>query len=446
MIISIISKLTRKIKNYFKKYFNSIVNSFATHSNNKTVLSILKVTSGNSIAALIGVIGTIVQARLVGPTDLGYLKQFGIITYYAFFLHLGLWHALQRLYPLYLGAGENDKANKVAEICQSWILSISFIISLFFFFFSIGEAIKGNWKASLAWDVQIVTIIYSFYGGYLNATYRSSNHFTKAVKSSIISNITSLFALPFFLISPYIGMVLRNTIGSIASLFYLNKHRPLKIKFRFNFKEWLNLLNEGLPLFTASYIVGMGWTALESTLVLSYFNTYTLGLWSICIMIIELLKIVPQTMVSIYIPSLTFQFGQSNSLKDTLNYCFKPLIWGFFGMIILISLIYFPLPYILTFFAPKYNAAIPMINLMLFLLPLLILEIPLTLLIAKGKLLAQNVASLCGIISFACINLVFFKFNIGINGLILASLLGRLVRIFVSYTFIYFALREENVL
>ena len=60
---------------------------------------------GNLLATAIGLVGTLVQARFVVPEDLGYFRQFGIFTAYAFFLHLGLLDALQRLYPLYMGQG-----------------------------------------------------------------------------------------------------------------------------------------------------------------------------------------------------------------------------------------------------------------------------------------------------------------------------------------------------
>ena len=431
---------------YLVQYKKWVYSYIITYSKKTSVRSILKVSIGNSLAAAIGIIGTMVQARLVGPVDLGYLRQFGIISSYAFFLHLGIWHALQRLYPLYLGEGKRDRALAVAQICQSWNIGIATFISGVFTIMAFIEMINGNWRASLAWCVQIVAMMYNFYGGYLNATYRSGRDFQTASKSSIISSITALFSLPFFLIWPYIGMILRSTIGSIASLLYLHRNRPLKLAWRFNWREWYNLLKEGLPLFTASYVVGMGWYAVEATLVVTFYNTTALGLWSISIMFFEMAKIMPQTIVAIYIPKLMYHFGQNKNTRDSLYYCKKPMFFGMLGTLGVLVILYFVLPLAIQILAPKYVDAISTMRLVMLQLPILILEIPLTILIAKGDTLQQNISSISGLLIFSILAFINYRLGFSFNGIIIASCIGRICRIVISYCFIYLtSFKESNI-
>ncbi len=409
-----------------------------------TVGVVSRVSGGNVMAAAIGIVGTLVQARFVGPDDLGYLRQFGIVTSYAFFLHLGLWHALQRRYPLHIGQGRRDQALAVAEICQSWNVSVALLASGIFTALAVAALAIGNWRAALAWLVQAVAMASNFYGGYLGATYRSGHDFETATKSSIISSITGLVCLPLFPFWPYVALVLRSSLGNLTSLFYLHARRPLRLPWRFNWREWYHLLKEGLPLFTASYGVGMGWSAVEASLVLSYVGARSLGLWSASVMMLEMAKIVPQAMVAIYAPRLTEHYGRSASVRECLGVCWKPMLVGGAGMIGLAVMLCAAMPLAVTWLTPKYVEAIPTMCLMMLYLPALMLELPLALLIAMGHLVQQNVATYAGLACFLTLAIASVHMGWGLNGVVVASLLGRLFRTALSYGFIYAAIRSTR--
>lgn len=409
-----------------------------------TVRVIFGVSGGNLIATVIGIVGTLVQARFVGPDDLGYLRQFGIVTGYAFFLHLGLWHALQRRYPLYIGQGRKSEALAVAEICQSWNVFVSLFASAIFTALAVGALAFGNWRAALAWLVQAVAMASNFYGGYLGATYRSSHDFQTAAKSSIISSVTSLICLPLFPFWPYVALVLRSSLGSLTSLFYLHVRRPLRLPWRFEWREWYHLLKEGLPLFTASYGVGVGWSAVEASLVLSWVGARSLGLWSASVMMLEMAKIIPQAMLAIYAPRLTEHYGRSASVRECLGICRKPMLVGGAGMVALAVMMCAAVPIAVTWLTPKYVEAIPTMCLMMLYLPAIMLELPLTLLIAMGHLVQQNVVTYAGLACFLILALASIQMGGGLNGIVVASLLGRLIRTALSYGFIYAAIRSNR--
>jgi O-antigen/teichoic acid export membrane protein len=396
------------------------------------------------VAAAIGIVGTFIQARYVGPDDLGYLRQFGIATNYAFFLHLGLWHALQRRYPLYIGQGRQDQAMAVVEICQSWNVAIAIIASGIFTALAAVALMVGNWRAALAWLAQAVAMAGNFYGGYLGATYRSGHDFETAAKSSVIASITGLACLPMFPFWSYPALVLRSSLGSLASLLYLHIRRPLRLPWRFNWREWYYLLKEGLPLFTASYGAGVGWSAVEATLVLHYLGAHSLGLWSACIMMLELAKTIPQTIVAIYVPRLTEQYGRTASIRECLDNCWKPMLLGGAGVTAIAAMLWAGIPFAVTWLTPKYIEAIPTMCLMMLYLPTLIIELPLALLIAMGNLIQQNVATYGGLVCFLIFAIVSVHMGWGVNGVVAASLLGHLFRTALSYGFIFAAIGSNN--
>jgi O-antigen/teichoic acid export membrane protein len=396
------------------------------------------------VAAIIGIVGTLVQVRFVGPEDLGYLRQFGIITSYAFFLHLGLWHALQRLYPLYIGQGRRDQALAVVEICQSWNIFVALLASTIFTALAVAALSGGNWRAALAWLVQAVAIASNFYGGYLGATYRSGHDFETATRSSIISSVTGLICLPMFPFWPYIALVLRSSLGSLTSLFYLHVRRPLRLHWRFKWHEWYKLLKEGLPLFTASYGASLAWSALEASLVLKYLGVRSLGLWSASFMLLEMVSILPKSVTAIYAPRITEHFGRTASILECLRVCRKPMLWGGVGMAVFAATCYPIIPIALNLLMPSYTEATFPMRLMMLNLPLIILDMPYSLLVAMGRLAQQNVAVYVGLASFVALALAAIYFDFGINGVVVASLLGRLVRLAIIYGFIYPAIRREH--
>ncbi len=424
-----LSKSTGKAQKYISQLLSS-----------PTLGVVSRVSGGNLMAAAIGIVGTFIQARYVGPEDLGYLRQFGIITSYAFFLHLGLWHALQRRYPLHIGQGRRDQALAVVEICQSWNVSVALLASGIFTALAAVALSVGNWRAALAWLVQAVAMASNFYGGYLGATYRSGHDFETATKSSVISSITGLVCLPMFPFWAYLALVLRSSLGSLTSLFYLHVRRPLRLPWRFNWREWYHLLKEGLPLFTASYGAGVGWSAVEASLVLRYIGARSLGLWSACIMMLELAKTIPQAIVAIYVPRLTEQYGRSASIRECLGVCWKPMLVGGSGVTAVAAVLWAGIPFAVTWLTPKYIEAIPTMCLMMLYLPALILELPLALLIAMGHLVQQNVATYGGLACFLTLAIASIHLGWGLNGVVVASLLGRLFRTALSYGFIFAAI------
>jgi O-antigen/teichoic acid export membrane protein len=410
-----------------------------------TVRVVSRVSGGNLAAMGIAIIGTLVQSRYVGPDDLGYLRQFGIVTSYAFFLHLGLWHALQRRYPLYIGQGRRDEALAVAEICQSWNVSVAVLAAAIFTALTVGALLFGNWRAALAWLVQAVAMGSSLYGGYLGATYRSGHDFETAAKSSVISAGSGLLSLPLLLFWPYVGLVLRSSLPSLASLMYLHVRRPLRLLWRFNGREWWRLLKEGLPIFTASYGAGVGWAAVEMSLVLRYLGARSLGLWVASVMLLEAVNKVSKAITAIYAPRLTEHFGRNASVRGCLRLCLRPMLWGGIGMTAFALGCCPAIPIALKWVLPKYTeAAVPMCLMMLN-LPLIVLEMPYSLLIAMGRLLQQNIAVYAGLASFTVLALVSVHLGYGLNGIVMASIIGRLCKMVLSYAYIFAAIRKERL-
>ena len=175
----------------------------------KTLRVIAGVAGGNLLATLLGIVGSVVQARFVSPSDLGYFRGFSILTEYAVFLHLGIFVSIQRSYPLSIGRGDTKKAQAIAEVSQAWVLTVSFVAGSVFAALALISLYAGNWRAAVGFFVQVVSISSFFYGSFLSATYRSGHHFMAVAKASVIANVAGIITLPLFAFWPYVALAVR---------------------------------------------------------------------------------------------------------------------------------------------------------------------------------------------------------------------------------------------
>lgn len=384
----------------------------------------------------IGILGTLAQSYFVSPEDLGYFRSFGIYTGYAFALNMGITSGLSRLYPLYIGRNEQQKAIAVVEISHSYTLIISSVIAFIFFCLAIFDLISGNWKAFLGWMAQSFGISGFIYGGHLNATFRSGHEFKTLSKSTILNSVFGLIFIPLFFFIPYFTMAARSIFSASFNMIYLHIYRPVKVKIRFTVKEFLALLKEGFPLFIGGYGISTFWSVVESTLIIKYYGAFNFGLWSIAFMVSEFANRIPQAFNMVYTPRIIEEYGRTTNIKYLLKMIKKPILWGVPLMLLVGALSNVVLYFVVPVIMPKYISALPAMYLFMLILPLGILELPQTILIASGYVLKYNYSVLWGIATLVVFSYVFIEFEFSFLYIIIASLLARLLSRILAFIYI----------
>jgi O-antigen/teichoic acid export membrane protein len=280
------------------------------------------------------------------------------------------------------------------------------------------------------------------YGGYLSATYRSGHDFTTVAKSTVISSLLSLVPLPLFPAWPYIALTLRSSLGNLGSLVYLHLRRPLHLPWRFDWREWCGLTKKGLWLFAASYGASTGWSVVEATVILKGLGTPALGLWSMSTALLESVNKVAQAITAVYVPRVIECYGRTNDVGQCLRLCRKPVVWGLIGMVFMAAACCMALPFIVPVLMPKYAGAIPTMCLMMLYLPVLVLELPYILLVAMGRWAEQNAFTYAGVVVFAVLALLALHLGWGLNGVVGASITGRLTRMGLVFLSLHKARRK----
>lgn len=396
--------------------------------NNSTARTIVSLMRSNLAVAVIGAVASILQARFVSPEDLGFFRQFGIITGYLFFLHFGTYQAVERLYPLYVGRGEIDKARSILSTAETWILFISVPCAAVFAVLSVNSFIFGNWRAGLGWLSQSIAMITTVYGGYVKATYRSGQDFKRLANIQMITSIVTLLIIPIYPFMPYFGLFLKNT-NTLPATVVMYQMRPERVKRRFSFKNFKEILKNGLPRFSSSYALTTGIEAIRATVVLSFLGQVRLGYWSFSWTILGLLKQIPQSVSAVYAPKITQEYGKSGNLHNCLRMCKKP-----FGVTFLVVVAMIPLSALGSFvfvpwLIPKYAEAKMLIfATIVAMLPSALLDLPWQVINSTKKIVVLNLLAIMDMATQCVVMILTVALGVGVYSIIFASIAGTVVR------------------
>lgn len=403
----------------------------------RTLRTIAVFASGNMLAMLLGVFGSLVQARFIGPEQMGVLRTFTIAAGYLTFLHLGVFDGLQREIPMKLGQGDRQGANSSAAACLSWILLVSGACGLVFLGLAARAALHGDWMRFWGWLTYTPIIISSFYGGYLGTTFRTGQQFVTLSKASVLQALAGTVTLVLMPILGYYGACLRAAMSSVTNLLFLHRWRPMKVRPSLDWRSFLDVIRIGLPLSGAGYIYTSLWVSMEGTLVLHWFGVKVLGLYSISVFVRTLVAELAQNMNHVINVKIYEQYGRTGRAVDCVRLIFKPTAMAVAASLPLIAAGWFALPYVIAVLMPKYVGAISFMRLMLFAMPITFLNLPNTVLWATGRWADCFLSVIAGFVAFVGLSFVFHPLIAGAHNVLIASISGQVINIFVSYTLIF---------
>ncbi len=393
--------------------------------NGKAVFSYM---NSNLIVAVVVALASVLQAKFVTADELGYFRQFGIITNYLFFLHLGTYQGIERLYPLHIGKGNREKAEIYVSTAEAWIALVSVPVSLVFLCLSVYSFVIGNWKAGLGWLAQTSAMLTTVYGGFIKATYRSGQDFIKMSRAQLIAPLYTIIIIPVYFFWPYVALFLKN-IYLLPSTVMMYIQRPIKRRPKFAWGHFKDIVKNGLPRFTSSYAITTGIEAVRSTLVLAFLGQEGLGYWSFTWTIFGLVRQIPQSVFAVYAPKITQEFGRSSNYQNCLKICKKPF---FVGLILIIAIIPFGILgalVLIPWLLPNYTEASKIIAVTIcFILPGCLMDLPWQVINSMNKPgLMSSLALIDFLIQMIAVFLSF-KMGFGIYSLVIGSVCGTVSR------------------
>ena len=130
-------------------------------------------------------------------------------------------------------------------------------------------------------------------------------------------------------------MAIRSMFSTVISMIFLHFKRPIKVKLRFSFSGFKTMLKEGVTLFIGGYGATSLWAVIETTIILKYYGSKDLGLWSMGFMVSEIAVKIPQAINMVLAPKIIHEFGKTNNIKEVQKMIKTPMFIGVPIMVIL---------------------------------------------------------------------------------------------------------------
>ncbi len=366
----------------------------------KTIQSISTIASANLLGTVLGIVGSLVQARFISPDDLGFVRKYSIVASYAIFLSLGLFTILQREYPVLIGRGEPERARRVVAIVQSWCLLASGVVCGALSIITIVALVQGQWREAAAWFIQVIAVWSALYVGYLTCTFRSGEEFTRLAKGHFAASLVGVLTLPLFAWLPFPALVARSVAGQMVSSVYLHGVRPVRVGWCLPWREFRDLVKRGMRLYIGTYLRYSFWLTVEIWLMLRLAGDAGVGLFVFSNMLAEAVSQISFAINQVYIPRLAQTFGQSERIHACLKLAAKPTLLNLGVSVVAILGVWILIPPILAFAFPRYVESVNLLRILVLKTLVVSVSLPLYMVAVLEGYLTQILAAVVGLAVF----------------------------------------------
>lgn len=319
-------------------------------------------TGGSLIKTFTGMAVSLIAIKLIGPEKLGLWQAALLIKPYVGFLQLGLTQGIGRELPFLMGGGKHGKVKEYASTAQFITSFYTFSCLVIAFYFMIFHA--TGIEKRLIFLTAGIFIATMFIDNYLSSTYRSSQSFKDLSKVYIITSIFEILLIPLIYFYGFSGYMLTLFFHSLFSTVLLICFRPIKVKSIFNKKIYFKSIKVGFPLMILNFITSIPDTY-PRLFILFFLSTTALGLTAPANAALSVFMILPASLMKYVYPKMTYNFGKSLD-RSKLWKTNKKLIFLLTGIGIFSLPVAFLVPYALENFFPKYEEAISITILAIF--------------------------------------------------------------------------------
>ncbi|MCE5266742.1 MAG: hypothetical protein LLG00_02515 [Planctomycetaceae bacterium] len=410
----------------------------------RTLRTISVFAGGNLVATALGVIGSVIQARYIGPEEMGVFRTFSIVVGYLSFLHLGTVDGLQRQLPYLMGRGNRDAAERVASASLAWTLLVSVVGAVAFLGLALWEALHGRWMNACGWVAYMPAVFAGLYGVGLGTAYRTGGDFARLSTINMAQAVLGTLLLPLLPPLRYFGLCLRIFLVSSFSTVLLHRSCPFGIRRGFGLKDLWGVLRVGFPLSVVGYVATSFWWSLESSIVLRYFGIEALGLFAVVVLFRQTVCQLVLNVNQVYMPRIAAQYGCSGRITECFRLSVKPMAMSALATLPLMAIGWMLVPTAVRLATPKYADAITAMQWTLPMMLVLVLRLPVYSLQASGQYVEHGISVACGIGSFAAAAVVAVRCGGGLVGIVVASTVGHVAQNVASYVFVYLRMRREQ--
>jgi O-antigen/teichoic acid export membrane protein len=223
------------------------------------------------------------------------------------------------------------------------------------------------------------------------------------------------------------GFILGQSIAILAVSFFLVKIIPFDFKPKFDVQEAIRLIKVGFPMVATGLLYGF-LTTVDRWVIVSFLGVEQLGYYSLAIMTIGFLTLVPMVVAQQIYPRMAETFGRTSSYTALKKWILRQAIIGVGITVPLAVGIYFIFPLVVQRFLSAYVPGIAAMEIIL----LGLLFLPLAWGFGNFLNTVDKQSYVMAVQGFAILvnlgfNITFVKIGLGINGVALGTALAYMI-------------------
>ncbi|NQV76100.1 MAG: oligosaccharide flippase family protein [Bacteroidetes bacterium] len=387
------------------------------HNRFQIIKNVIYYSSSAYVSQVIGLISSIIVARLLGPEDFGIWNAAMLVMGYATYTELGVLSAMGRDLPLYLGQGDLKKAAAVDGSARYITIFGAILAATILLTFSL----FGDHSSKMSIGLQAMSLvlilqqIYTYHRIYL----RSHNRIKELSQQQFLFSIAAaILALIFVFFGGLIGRLFAAILAHLVILIYAIRRDPWKATPRFDIGVTWSLMRVGIPIIIAGFIITM-LTTVDRLMILGFLGERQLGYVGLGIMLVSVVSIVPAMAIQVLVTQINFLYGNTGKNVESLrSYVLNPSAVLSLILPLVIGPIFMLLPFVVHSFLPEYAPGITAAKIVIlgtFFYG--ILGMTDTFLVTLGKLRQYTFIGFSVLFFNIILDYVFIKMGFGIEGI-----------------------------
>jgi len=241
----------------------------------------------------------------------------------------------------------------------------------------------------------------------------------------------------------FFGLCIRAALPAVAGVGLYHRNRPLRIRYRFEWKALGEVVRVGLPFSFWGSLYTSIWTATESALMLSMGGLKGLGLFAVAAVIRDGMNVLPQSVYQVMTPRVVEAYAREGSVRSANARSLLTTVGLTGTMALLVIACSYLLGILVPLAIPKYVDGVPLMKVCLWFSVLQAAALPFNTLFATGRSWLYGRGVIVGLVVFPLSAYLLRPTLGGILAVALGSLLGRAARTVVAYGEIALLTRRE---
>jgi O-antigen/teichoic acid export membrane protein len=258
-------------------------------------------------------ITSILIVRWVGPYDMGIWNAALLVTVYTPTLQLGVFNGLNRELPYLIGAGNRNRALRMAEAASAWSWILIGVSILCGALVAVWFWTKGQPERCLISIAVAVTVVCSWPTLYLTVTYRTHHEFSRLAKNTVVVALIGAALVLLVWRFHFNGLILRASLLSILGVLALYYRRPLRVKPQWGTDQLVQLAKVGIPIWLVGQLFSFFISMDRLMLVRSI---QVLGYFTIAIQVAGFVRQIPVGFATVLYPQMAHRYGENHCAMD----------------------------------------------------------------------------------------------------------------------------------